>query len=69
MLPGQAAVLLQSRVGDPEQSAPPLAGAGLSQVLVCVPLPQVLLHGPQLLQPPAIAGNNTLFTTCHEILT
>ena len=38
---------------DPEQSAPPLAGDGVSQVRVWVPPPQETEQAPQLDQPPS----------------
>jgi len=51
---GQAAIL-QSSERSPTQSAPPLAPAGLSQVLVFLPVPQVASHAPQSLNPPSTA--------------
>ncbi|MEK9151524.1 MAG: hypothetical protein AAB547_02740 [Patescibacteria group bacterium] len=45
-------------VGEPTQLAPPLAGAGLVQVLVWVPVvPQAVAEqGPKYDQPPSIGG-------------
>jgi len=55
---GQSTPTLQACEVAPEQAAPPLVGAGLVQVRVCVPpLPSALqftLHADQLLKPPSI---------------
>jgi hypothetical protein len=51
---GQACVL-QVWLVDPSHAAPPLAGAGLVHVRVCVPPPQATLHADQSLQPPFTA--------------
>ena len=49
VVPGHGSVLQSAvSVESPEQSAPPLLGAGLLQLLVpsFVPVPQLTLHSP-----------------------
>jgi hypothetical protein len=48
----QPEVSVQDWLGDPEQLLPPQAGAGLVQVLVWVPVPQVVEQALQADQPP-----------------
>lgn len=50
--------VLQACELGPEQLAPPLAGAGQSQVRVWVPPPQGAEQGPQPHQPPSTTGGH-----------
>ena len=73
-VPGQRSVLQSAvSVESPEQSAPPLLGAGFVQLLVLDfdPVPQVKLHVPYALQadhPPSTADTamrNDFYINSH----
>ena len=65
ILPGHGAKLHAAvSVESPEQSAPPLLGAGFVQLLVldCDPVPQLKLHSPYPLQAdhPPTTGDSAI---------
>ena len=65
--PGTApAPLLQACDDAPEQLAPPLAGAGLVQVRVWVPGPQLTEQLPHPLHPP-LTGQAAVLQLCDSV--
>lgn len=60
---GQACVL-QDWLDGPVQAAPPYCGAGLVQVRVCVPPPQVREQELQSLHPPSMGAFVTTTDPC-----
>lgn len=57
--------MLQDSEAAPEQSEPPLLGAGLVQDRVRVPPPQFLLQVDHVVQPPFTAGHAAVLHACE----